>query len=109
MLRAPVKVLGFGVTTPGKSSESWPLLRPFSGSALSVVPEMTSPTVADSVCRTGDTPVTSIASSSVPTSSLKSTRRICFASSSMGFVAAVLKPESSVLTTYNPTGSDVTV
>jgi hypothetical protein len=36
----------------GSSSDSCPVFRPFSGSADSVVPEMTSPTVADSVCST---------------------------------------------------------
>ena len=37
---------GFGVSAPGSGSASWPELRPFSGSAVSVVPEMTSPTIA---------------------------------------------------------------
>ena len=48
-----MNVLGLGVTTPGSSSESCPLLRPFNGSAVRVVPEMTSPTVAVSVWDAG--------------------------------------------------------
>ncbi len=92
-----MNVLGFGVTTPGSSSDSWPVLRPLSGSDDSVVAEMTSPTVADSVCSTGDSPVTWTFCSSPPTSSLKSKRRICFASTVIGFVVAVLKLASSAL------------
>ena len=68
---------GFGVMTPGSSNESWPVLRPFRGSELTVFPEMTSPTVADSVWRTGASAVTSTVSSSEPTASLKSSRAIC--------------------------------
>ena len=94
-----VKAPGFGVTTPGSSSDSWPVLRPFSGSPVSVAPEMTSPTVAVSVCRTGDWPTTSIICSIAPSSSLKSNRTICLASTSIGFVAAVLNPASSAFTT----------
>ena len=70
---------------------------------------MTSPTVADSVCSTCDSPLTSTVSSSAPSSSLKSIRTICIASTWIGLVAAVLKLDSSALTTYLPTGSDVTV
>ena len=94
-----MNVLGFGETTPGSSSESWPVLRPFSGSALSVVPEMTEPTVAVSVCITGVSLFTSTVSSTAPSSSLKSRRTTCFASIAIGLVAAVLKRDSSALTT----------
>ena len=85
------------------------MLRPFSGNAESVVPEMTSPTVADSVCSTCASLLTSTVSCKAPSSSLKSMRTICLASTWIGLVAAVLKLDSSALTTYVPTGSDVTV
>ena len=75
------------------------MLRPFRGSEFTVLPEMTSPTVADSVWRTAATAVTSTVSSTAPTSSLKSSRAVCFASSSMAFVVTVLKPLSSAFTT----------
>ena len=101
--------LGFGVTTPVRSSESCPVLRPLSGSALSVVPEMTCPTVAVSVCSTGVSLVTSTVSSTAPSASLKSSRTICFASIWMGLVADVLKRDSSTFTMYVPTGRDETV
>ncbi len=104
-----VNVSGFGVIAPGSSSASWFGLRPFSGSDCIVCAEMTSPTVAVSVCRTGDSAVTSTVSSSPPTSILKSRRAICFASSVNGFVDVTLKPVSSDLTTYVPIGTDVIV
>ena len=47
---------------PGSSSASWPVLRPFSGSDCTVLPEITSPTVVDSVCRIGEAAVTSTVS-----------------------------------------------
>ncbi len=94
-----VKACGRGVIVPGTSSASWPGLRPFSGSDCSVLPEMTSPTVTDCVCSTGDWPTTSTVSSSEPTSILKSSRAICLVSSAIGFVVAVLKLVSDALTT----------
>ena len=90
---------GFGVTEPGNRRASWLVFRPFSGSDSTVLPESTSPTVADSVCRTGDWPTTSIVSSRAPTSSLKSIREICFASSTTPVKVVVLKPVSAALTT----------
>ena len=101
--------LGLTVTTPGSSKENCPVLRPFSGNEARVVPEITWPTVADSVCRTGDSLVTSTVSSVPPSSSLKSSRTICLASTWIGFVVAVLKRERSALTMYVPTGTDVMV
>jgi hypothetical protein len=74
-------------------------LRPFRGSDCTVLPEITSPTVADSVCSVGAWPTTSTMSSSAPTSILKSSRAICFASSAIGLVLAVLKPVSVDFTT----------
>ena len=71
------------------------MLRPFKGSDWTVLPEMTSPTVADSVWRTGAWLTTSTVSSRAPTSSLKSRRAICLASRVIGLVVAVLNPESS--------------
>ena len=52
MLTLPmlVKPRGLTVIAPGSSSASWPVLRPFRGSDCTVLPEITSPTVADSVC-----------------------------------------------------------
>jgi hypothetical protein len=75
------------------------MLRPLSGSDCTVLPEMTSPTVADSVWRTGAPAVTSTVSSSAPSSILKSRRAICLASSWMALVVVVLKLWSSALTT----------
>ena len=80
-LRISVNALGFGVTTPGRSRESWPVLRPLSGSAASVEPEMTSPTVAVSVWSTCVSLETTTVSSIAPSSSLKSRRTTCIASS----------------------------
>ena len=93
-----LKEAGSGVTTPGSSSESWPVLRPFRGSELTVVPEMTSPTVGDSVWSRGGSAVTSTVSSSEPTASWKSSRATCLASIVIGGVSADLKPWSSALT-----------
>ena len=102
-----VKDPGFTLTTPGSSSDNWPVFRPFSGNATTVVPEITSPTVTDSVCRSGDSPATRMVSSIAPSCSVKSSRTIAFASTSIGLVVAVLKPESSAFSTYVPTGTDV--
>ena len=55
--------------------------------------------MADSVCSTCVSPLTSTVSASAPSSNLKSIRAICIASSWIGLVAAVLKLDSSALTT----------
>ena len=104
-----MNVLGFGDTAPGSMSDSWPVFRPLSGIVFSVVPEITCPTVVDSVCKTGVSLVTSTVSAIPPSSSLKSRRTTCFASTWIGLVEAVLNRESSALTTYVPTGSEVIV
>ncbi len=83
---------------PGSSSASWPVLRPFSGSDCTVVPEMTSPTVEVSVCRIGEVPVTSTVSWIAPTDIRKSRRTTCRASSTIPGRVAVRNPASSALT-----------
>ena len=74
------------------------MLRPFSGSDCTVLPEMTSPTVGVSVCRIGETPTTWTVSCKAPTLNLKSSLAICLASSANTGVVAVRKPEIAALT-----------
>ena len=99
MVFTVVKDSGAWVWTPGVRRASWAKLRPFSGSATTVDPVMTSPTVAFSVCRMGFTPTTSMVSVTSPISSLRSTRAVWPPSSVSGLVTTVLKPCDSARTT----------
>ena len=83
---------------PGSSSASWPALRPFSGSDCTVLPEITSPTTVDSVCRIGEAATTSTVSCTAPTAMRKSSRATCRASSVTALRVTVRKPDSSAFT-----------
>ena len=83
---------------PGSSSASWPVLRPFSGSDCTVLPETTSPTTVDSVCRIGAAAVTSTVSCTAPTAMRKSSLATSRASSVTALRVTVRKPDSSAFT-----------
>ena len=94
-----VNVSGAWVWTPGTRSASWAKFRPLRGRAVTVVPEMTSPTTAFSVWRMGLTPTTSTTSLTAPTSSFRLILAVWPASRVNGFVVIVLNPVSSARTT----------